>query len=279
MNKKIILTVLLISFFISACDLENEPNRYDIIIYGGTSAGVIAAVEAVKSGKTVALVSPDTHLGGLSSSGLGWTDSGNKGTIGGLARDFYHRIYMHYSDSSAWKWEKQSEYGNKGQGTPAIDGDKKTMWIFEPHVAESVFEELISENHITVYRNEWLDRQTGTKMEKGKIISFRTLSGKTFSGKVFIDATYEGDLMAGAGISYHIGREACNVYNETWNGVQANVFQHGHYFKGKIDPYIIPGDSSSGLLPRISPDPIRNNCTGDDKNSGILFQGLYDQSS
>lgn len=272
MNKKIFIILLSVSYLLPACDSGKDQFTYDIVIYGGSSAGVIAAVEAVRSGKTVAIVSPDKHLGGLSSSGLGWTDSGNKGTIGGLAREFYHRIYMQYSDSSAWNWERQSEYGNKGQGTPAIDGDKKTMWIFEPHVAENVFDDLISENHIAVYRDEWLDRQNGTVKKKGKIISFRTMSRKTFSGKMFIDATYEGDLMAAAGVSYHIGREACNIYDEMWNGVQANVFQHGHYFKDKIDPYVVPGDPSSGLLPRISPEKITDNCTGDNKIQAYCFR-------
>lgn len=89
------------------------------------------------------------------------------------------------------------------------------MWIFEPHVAGNVFQEFITENKIDVYRDEWLDRKTGVVMNDGKIVSIRTLSGKTFSGKIFIDATYEGDLMAASGVNYIIGREACTQYNET----------------------------------------------------------------
>jgi len=270
--KKAVIVVMLTGILITSCDTRTVSSRYDIIIYGGTSAAVIAAVEAAHSGKTVVMVSPDTHMGGLSSGGLGWTDTGNKETIGGLARDFYHRVFIHYNDSSAWVWEKQSEYGNKGQGKAAVDGEKKTMWIFEPHVAEKVFEDLISENNITVYRDEWLDRENGVMMQDGRIISIKTLSGKNFSGKIFIDATYEGDLMAAANISYHIGREACNVYNENWNGVQANVFHHGHYFKENIDPYIIPGNPSSGLLPRISSDPVESNCSGDKKIQAYCFR-------
>ncbi len=95
----------------------------DVIIYGGNSSAVIAAVQVARMGKKVILVSPDKHLGGLTSSGLGWTDTGNKAVIGGLARDFYHRLYLHYQDDSAWKWQKKSEYGNNGQGNVAIDGD------------------------------------------------------------------------------------------------------------------------------------------------------------
>jgi hypothetical protein len=273
-QKKIIsiISAILIGIFISACDAGSLGSRYDIVIYGGTSAAVMSAVESVHSGKSVVMLSPDKHLGGLSSGGLGWTDTGRKETIGGLARDFYHRVFMHYNDSSAWVWEKHSEYGNIGQGSAAIDGNEKTMWIFEPHVAEKVFEDLISENKITVYRNELLDRETGVIMQDGRITSIKTLSGKTFSGKMFIDATYEGDLMAAAKISNHVGREACDVYDEKWNGVQANVFQHGHYFKAKIDPYVIPGKPSSGLLPRISPEPVKPNCSGDNKIQAYCFR-------
>ncbi len=114
-------------------------------------------------GKTVIIVSPDKHLGGLSSGGPGFTDTGNKAVIGGLARKFYHRVWKHYNQPAAWVWEKCEEYGNKGQGTPVIDGEQRTMWIFEPHVAEQVFEELIKEHRIPVHRNEWLDRKSGVK--------------------------------------------------------------------------------------------------------------------
>src|SRR6187399_3203333 len=97
---------------------------HDIVIYGGTASGVIAAVQAKRMGRTVVIVSPDKHLGGLSSGGLGFTDTGNKAVIGGLARDFYHRVWKHYDQSGAWTWQKREEYGNKGQGTPAMDGNE-----------------------------------------------------------------------------------------------------------------------------------------------------------
>ena len=97
-------------------------------------------------GKTVVVVSPDEHLGGLSSGGLGFTDTGDKSVIGGLSREFYQRIWAHYDKPAAWTWQKREEYGNKGQGTPAIDGAQRTMWIFEPHVAEQVFEDLVREH-------------------------------------------------------------------------------------------------------------------------------------
>ncbi len=253
---------------------KSDQKKYsaDIVVYGGNSSAVIAAVEAVHSGKSVVVVSPDTHLGGLSSGGLGFTDTGNKSVIGGLSREFYHRVYLHYNDSSAWTWEKHYEFGNKGQGTVAMDGENRTMWIFEPHVAEDVFEELVKINNISILRNEWLDREKGVVKKDGKIVSIGTLSGKTISGKMFIDATYEGDLMAASGVSYTVGREACPTYNETYNGVQADIKERGHFFKDPIDPYKVPGKKESGLLYGISPEPISPNCTGDKKVQAYCFR-------
>ena len=247
--------------------------KADVIIYGGTSSAVIAAVQVKKMGKSVIVVSPDTHLGGLSSGGLGFTDTGNKEVIGGLSREFYQRLYTHYQKPESWNWQKKEEYGNKGQGTPAIDGNNRTMWIFEPHAAEQVFEDFAKEYKLTIYRNEWLDRsKKGVTKQGTNIRSFRTLSGNTYEGKMFIDATYEGDLMAAAGVSYHVGREANSVYGEKWNGVQTEVFQHGHHFKSKISPYKIPNDPKSGLLPEVSTSPPGEYGSGDNKIQAYCFR-------
>ena len=246
--------------------------RADVIVYGGNSAAVTTAVQVQRMGQSVIVVSPDSHLGGMSSSGLGFTDTGNKEVIGGLAREFYQLIYQHYQKPESWRWQKQSEYGNTGQGNPAIDGEKRTMWIFEPHVAEAAFETLIKQNNITVHRDEWIDRENGVTKEKNRITSIKTLSGKVYKGKIFIDATYEGDLMASAGVSYTVGREDNALYGETWNGVQAGVFHHGHFFKDRIDPYKIPGDPSSGLLPRISAETPGENGSGDLKIQAYCFR-------
>ena len=244
----------------------------DVIVYGGTAAAVTAAVQTVRMGKTVIMVSPDTHLGGLSAGGLGWTDTGNKEVIGGLSREFYQRIYRAYQQPEAWPWEEKSAYGNTGQGTPAMDGENRTMWIFEPHVAEQVFEDFVAENEIELYRDEWLDRANGVTTEDGRITSLTTLSGKVFWGKMFIDATYEGDLMAAAGVSYHVGREATSVYDEEWNGVQTGVLHHSHHFKGNISPYVIPDDSASGLLPLVSAEYSGEYGAGDDKIQAYCFR-------
>ena len=249
--------------------------EYDIVVYGNTAAGVTAAVQAKKMGKSVILVGPDKHLGGLSSGGLGFTDTGNKSVIGGLSREFYHRVWQHYDAPAAWQWQKKSEYGNKGQGTPAMDGEQRTMWIFEPHAAEKVFEDFIRENAISVERDEWLDRAKGVKKDGARITSITMLSGKTYGGKMFIDATYEGDLMAAAGVDYHVGREANSVYGEQWNGVQTGVLHHGHHFgavKKNISPYVVPGDPKSGVLPRISTEPPGEYGAGDKRVQAYCFR-------
>jgi hypothetical protein len=234
---------------------EAPVPTYDVVVYGGTSAAIIAAVQAKKMGKTVIVVSPDQHLGGLSSGGLGWTDSGDKSVIGGLSRDFYHRVWQAYQRPEAWKHEPREKFGNKGQGTVAMDAGERTMWIFEPSVAEAVFEGYVKDFQLIVERDEWLDRARGVAKTDGRITSLRTLSGKTYRGRMFIDATYEGDLMAAAGVSYTFGREPNAAFDETLNGIQL-AHAKSHQFAGKVDPYVVEGDPTSGLLPRIQDIPV-----------------------
>ncbi|MBL4576442.1 MAG: FAD-dependent oxidoreductase, partial [Opitutaceae bacterium] len=228
----------------------------DLVIYGGTSLAVIAAVQAHRMGKTVLIVCPDKHLGGLTSSGLGWTDSGHQGVIGGLAKEFYHRVWKKYKSEEAWRWQEHSTYNIEEDGNKKIDDDRELAWTFEPYLAENIFEEWLHEDSIPVYREEWLDRtHDGVTIEGGCISSLRMLSGNIYTGKVFIDATYEGDLMAAAGISYHVGRESSSTYEEEWNGIQVGVLHHNHNFGHtnlRIDPYKTPGDPSSGVLAGIS---------------------------
>ena len=249
---------------------------YDVVVYGGTAAAIAAAVQVRRMGKSVIVVSPDRHLGGLSSGGLGFTDTGDKSVIGGLAREFYHRVWQHYETPAAWKWERRDEFGNKGQGTPAIDGASRTMWIFEPHVAEQVFEDLVREHRVPVVREEWLDRSSrGVTKEGARVTAIRTLSGKTYAGRMFIDATYEGDLMAAAGVTYHVGRESTSTYGERWNGVQTGVLHHRHHFgavAAPISPYVVPGDPKSGVLPRISTAPPGAYGSADNKVQAYCFR-------
>jgi hypothetical protein len=250
MRKLLRLTLLftiVIFAVISSTQCTISPNStseaYDIVVYGGTSSGVAAAVQAKRMGKTVVIVCPDKHLGGLTAGGLTWTDSGRKEAVGGISRQFYQRMKKHYDNSDAWIYQKPEEYSRY---RPYDDA----MWVFEPHVAEQGFEELVAEYKIPVYRNEWLNRKGGVRKDGPRIISITMLDGKTYRGKMFIDATYEGDLMAVAGVSYHVGREGNDVYGETLNGVQTRNAT-SHQFKMPVDPYIKLGEPESGLLPLI----------------------------
>jgi hypothetical protein len=260
---------------LSLSPAQQRSVQFDVVVYGGTSAGVVAAVQAKRLGKRVVIVGPDKHLGGVSSSGLGFTDTGNKAVIGGLAREFYHRVWRHYDSDSAWRWQKREEYGNKGQGTPAIDGAQRTMWIFEPHVAEQVFEDLVKEHDIPVDRGEWLDRRTGVSLKGSRILSIAMLSGKRYHARMFIDATYEGDLMAAARVDYAVGRESQATYGEKWNGVQTGVLHHRHHFgvlPAPMSPYVIPNDPESGVLPRVSTDPPGKYGQGDSKIQAYCYR-------
>jgi len=201
---------------LGAAELE-----YDVVIYGGTSAGVAAAVQSRKMGKSVVLIEPTQRLGGLTSGGLGQTDIGNKAAIGGLARDFYRAIRQHYSDPAAWKWQGRDEYMDSGQTRTAAGED--TMWTFEPSAALAIYHSWVKDHQVEVLYGERLDRKAGvatTRSIPWRIVSIRMESGRTFRGKIFIDATYEGDLMAAAKVSYTVGREGNSQYDETLNGVQ-----------------------------------------------------------
>jgi hypothetical protein len=245
-----------------------ETVTNDIVVYGGTSAGVIAAVQAKQMGRSVIVVAPERHLGGLSSGGLGYTDIGNKNAIGGLSRDFYRRIWKKYQDDAAWTAEPRKPYG--GQGVNVAAGEE-TMWIFEPHVAEAVFEDYVRENGLTVLRGERLDLKDGVTKDGARIVSFRTESGRVFAGKVFIDATYEGDLLAKAGVAYTVGREANAQYGETYNGV-ATRYATKHQFPPGISAYKVEGDPSSGLLPRIHDGPPGVEGEGDHRVQAYCFR-------
>ena len=127
----------------------------DIVIYGGTSSGIIAAVQAHRMGKSVVLIEPSNHIGGLTTGGLGATDIGNKAVIGGLARDFYHRVWQHYQNDAAWNRETRKQYNARN---PHYDPKDETMWMFEPHVAAQIYREMLAEAGVTPLVNERLDR-------------------------------------------------------------------------------------------------------------------------
>ncbi|AUS05304.1 FAD-dependent oxidoreductase [Pseudotamlana carrageenivorans] len=270
--KSLLTVCLVLSCIILKAQTANS-HKADIVIYGGTSSAIVAAVKAKQLGHSVLVVSPAKHLGGVSSSGLGFTDSGNSKLIGGLSKTFYQKVYDYYQNSKAWNWQSKEAFHGKGQGTSAIDQESKTMWVFEPHVAEHVFDTWVTDNDINVLKDEWLDRNKPIKKNGTAIQSFYTLSGKKIEGQIFIDATYEGDLMAAAGVSYHVGREANSVYNETYNGIQKGVYQHHHNFKKlKISPYIIPKQPESGLVAKVSNQAPGKNGDGDHRVEAYCFR-------
>jgi hypothetical protein len=218
-----------------------DDTVFDVVVYGCTSAGIAAAVQTSRMGRQPVLVCPEDHLGGLTAGGLGWTDSGRKEAIGGFAREFYQRLKVHYDGPDAWIFQEPDEYERYRH-------DDDAMWVFEPHVAERAFEQVVEETGVPVYRDRWLDRETGVRKEGTRIIAITMLSGETYRGHVFIDASYEGDLMASSGVSYTIGREGNAVYGETLNGVQKQ-WAVSHQFDLPVSAHVVAGDPMSGLLP------------------------------
>lgn len=274
LKNAISVACIAVSASITIAD-DAATSHHDVVIYGGTSAAITAAVQVKRMGCSVIVVSPDKHLGGLTSGGLGFTDSGNKNAIGGLSREFYQRVYAHYSDDAAWVQQTRDSYGNRGQGHLAREDDARTMWVFEPKVAEAIFEAFVAEYQIDVVRDAWLDRQDGVTKTNGRIQSITTLDGRRFAGEMFIDATYEGDLIAAAGVETTVGRESASQYNEPHNGVQPDARSHAHHFgvlSQPVDPYVIPGDPTSGVLPLISTEPPGNIGDGDDKVQAYCFR-------
>lgn len=230
---------------------QTKTHQADLVVYGDASGGVTAAVQAAHMGKSVILVSQYGHLGGLTSSGLGWTDIGNDKILGGLSREFYHRLYLHYQKPEAWDHQKREDYGNRGQGQPALNPETELASTFEPSVAEATFEAMIEEAGVTVIDGR-LDLDKGAVMDGKRITAIRLEDGTTIEGKMFIDASYEGDLLPLADVAYVTGRESNSEFDEQNNG-NTGVAKKNQ-LRGGIDPYVVEGDPSSGLLPGVNPD-------------------------
>jgi hypothetical protein len=243
-----------------------SANDADVVIYGGTSAGVMAAVQVQRMGRTAVLIEPSSHLGGLTSGGLGATDIGNKQAIGGLSREFYRRVHQHYAQPAAWTFQQSRAYRSERQVT-----GEDTMWTFEPHVAEQIMRAFARETGVTIVPHERLDLQQGVIRNGTRILAIRMESGREFRGRCFIDATYEGDLLAGAGVSFHVGREASSVYDEPLNGVRVDQAKY-HQLQPNVDPYITPGDPSSGLLPGIHAGLPGADGSGDHRVQAYCFR-------
>lgn len=244
---KISISLLVVLASFSVLKAQKEEN-VDVCVYGGTSGGVIAAYTAKKLGKTVVLIEPGKHVGGLTTGGLGYTDIGNKYAITGLSRDFYRRIGNHYG--------------------------KFEQWIFEPSVAEQTFQHYIkwaTLNIVYGYRLADVKKESGSIQYITIEASEKPTSttNKIIRAKMFIDCSYEGDLMAKGGVSYFVGREANAIYNETYNGVQV---REKHQFPDGIDPYRKRGDSISGLVWGVSSEQLHPQGSGDKKVQAYNFR-------
>ena len=242
----------------------------DVCVYGGSSGAVAAAVQAARMGKRVVLLSPDLWLGGLSSNGLGWTDIGNPDAIGGLAREFYRRLYNYYLSDSAWTIETRTAYIARSSIDP--DAVRKVMFTFEPKVARQTFDDMMAEAGVTVVRGRLKRTASGVQRQGLRIREIMTDDGKTsIRAAMFIDATYEGDLLAAAGVSYAVGREANSVYAETLNGIQT-ANSGGNQLPGGVDPYVTAGVPASGLVPGVNATAGGADGTGDGRLQAYTFR-------
>lgn len=219
----------------------------DVCVYGATSAGVTAAIAAQQLGLTVVLVDCDDWVGGLTTSGLGATDVGNQAAIGGLARSFYRRLRQHYDQEAAWTRERREDFRGRGHEK---GGD--AAWTFEPGVAQATYAAMLAEAGITPLRARLDRRPGGVQKDDARILWIATEDGRRLLARMFLDCTYEGDLLAAAGCAFTVGRESNAQYGETLNGVQTANASH-HQFQAAVDPYVVPGDRASGLLPGIDP--------------------------
>jgi hypothetical protein len=273
MNRLIAtLSVALAGVFLFSLRAEARPAnrllaaRADVAIYGCTPAGITAAIAVRRGGRSVVLACRDSWIGGMSTNGLGWADAGDHAAIGGLARQFYRDIKTYYS-----------ERGITDIPTPQVhpgarNDDHDSQWVFEPHVAEAVYEGWLKKNRIVPLRNFQLRLDRGGVVKRGgKLRAMISKDGRRAVGRLFIDASYEGDLMAVAGVKFATGREANSRYGETLDGNQPNRAV-AHNFTLDVDPYVVPGQPESGLLPRIEPGPAGTEGAGDTRVQAYCYR-------
>jgi hypothetical protein len=253
-----------------------EVIETDVCIYGGTVAGIAAAVQTARMGKTVVVVEFGNHLGGMTSGGLGATDIGNKAAIGGIAREFYHRVAQHYARDDAWHFEKRENFlrAKSTRAPPDLNSPDATMWTFEPHVAEDILFQMLNETKVPVFFQQRLEH---VKKDGARITEIAMENGKVFRAKMFIDATYEGDLIAKAGVRYKVGREANSDYGETLDGIRAVTPKH--QFTVAVDPYVKAGVPGSGLLPYIQSIEAGKAGSGDGSVQAYNYRLCYTRNA
>ena len=269
--KQALFFILVSLFFSYSLSLNAKgDDDADILIYGATPGGIIAAIQASDLGYRAVIIEPGKHLGGAMSGGLGFSDIGHEETIGGLSLKFFQNVYQYYLQDSVWK--AQSRFSYRLPGNHAIAGGGP-MWTFEPGVAEAVFRQMIQAApiKIQVIYQERLDLKRGVRKLNGKITEIQTESGKIFRAKFFIDASYEGDLMALTGVNYQVGRESRDTYNEPLAGVLGptiHVKQPKQFFGPGVSPY----DDEENLLPTIQNIPMGEPGQGDHKIQAYNFR-------
>ncbi len=251
--RRALVCVFLSLTLVSASNLQaaSHPElSYDVVVYGATASGAMAALAAARQGMHVVLLEPGTHVGGMLTGGLSATDVGNPNVIGGEALEFFERVGRYYD---------MPQYG------------QKVSWRFEPHVGESILRSMLQDAKVDVRFDERMREKDGVRKSGGRIISLTTEDGNVWKGKVFIDATYEGDLMAAAGVSFAWGRESIAQYGESLAGVRAET--PGHQFKFKLSAYGADGK----LLPEISPLPMAPPGSGDHEVQACNFRLILTQ--
>lgn len=225
-----------------------HAEKFDVVVYGGTAGGVVAAVSAAREGLHVALIEPTRHLGGMVSGGLSWTDVGRKEVIGGYALEFYLRAGRHY---------EMSHY------------EQEIAWTVEPHVAEEIFRQMLDQAHVTVLLNQRLREKDGVVKNGLNLTRIVMQDGASYDAAIFIDSSYEGDLMAQAGVSYTWGRESTSQYGESLAGVRGETPKH------QFTVNLSPRDAAGKLLPEISPDPPGPPGSADQKVQAYNFRMCF----
>ncbi|MEQ1828668.1 MAG: FAD-dependent oxidoreductase [Pirellula sp.] len=245
-----------------------STQSFDVVVYGGTAAGVSAAVQSARMGKKTVLVEPGNHIGGMTSGGLGATDFKVPDSVGGISREFYRLVKAYYAEPSAWKFERPEEYKSHRH-----DPNADVMFHFEPSVAEKILVSMLKSAGVKVLLQQRLDLKSGVIKSESRIRQIRMETGLSLAAPMFIDATYEGDLMAKAGVSYHVGRESNAVYAETMNGVQTRrVPYNGHSFFRPISPFVEAGNPKSGLLFGVHPQEPGIEGAGDRRVQAYCFR-------
>jgi hypothetical protein len=272
MKKSILCCVALLCACSILFSFYTAETKYDICVYGETSSGVMAAVEGGRKGKSVVLISTNNHVGGMATSGLTATDLNNFRAAGGITREFFQRIYTYYKNPSAWKNQDRDTFfeASKKRTFTGKNDSLRMQWVYESHVGELVMKQMLQQANVNVVYNERLDLKKGVVKKNAAITSILMESGKHFTASIFIDATYEGDLMATAGVSHMVGRESNSVYNETLNGIRLNEIVGAD--NKSIDPYIVAGNRFSGLLPFIEPKIPGPDGSGDHRTQTYCYR-------